>query len=100
MHFSVQSNHLHLIVEADDAEVGPEVEQFSELHLGDGRPLIAGPDSRGETQELFIPPGPRLGDVVVRAENVSKSFGDKLLFGSHAPFSMLLSTATVMSASG
>ena len=30
--------------------------------------------------EIFIPAGPRLGDVVVQAEGVSKAFGDKLLF--------------------
>jgi ATP-binding cassette ChvD family protein len=30
--------------------------------------------------EIFIPPGPRLGDIVVRANNVSKSYGDRLLF--------------------
>ncbi|BCL60710.1 energy-dependent translational throttle protein EttA [Desulfomarina profundi] len=29
--------------------------------------------------EIFIPPGPRLGKVVIEAENVSKSFGDRLL---------------------
>ena len=29
--------------------------------------------------ELYIPPGPRLGDVVVEVENVSKGFGDELL---------------------
>ncbi len=29
--------------------------------------------------EIHIPAGPRLGDVVVRAENVQKAFGDKLL---------------------
>ncbi|MFO8083860.1 MAG: energy-dependent translational throttle protein EttA [Desulfobacterales bacterium] len=29
--------------------------------------------------ELYIPPGPRLGDVVIEAENVSKAFGDRLL---------------------
>jgi sulfate-transporting ATPase len=39
----------------------------------------AGPETRGETQELFIPPGPRLGDVVVRAEGVRKAYGDRLL---------------------
>src|SRR6476620_4897580 len=39
----------------------------------------SGPDARGETQELFIPPGPRLGDVVVRAEGVRKAYGDRLL---------------------
>ena len=29
--------------------------------------------------ELYIPPGPRLGDVVIEAENVSKAYGDSLL---------------------
>ncbi|WP_054034316.1 energy-dependent translational throttle protein EttA [Desulfatitalea tepidiphila] len=29
--------------------------------------------------ELYIPPGPRLGDVVIEADNVRKSFGDRLL---------------------
>jgi ATP-binding cassette ChvD family protein len=30
--------------------------------------------------EIFIPPGPRLGDVVIEADNLSKSYDDKLLF--------------------
>jgi energy-dependent translational throttle protein EttA len=30
--------------------------------------------------ELFIPPGPRLGNIVIEAENVSKGYGDRLLF--------------------
>lgn len=30
--------------------------------------------------ELFIPPGPRLGDTVIDLNNVSKSFGDRILF--------------------
>jgi len=30
--------------------------------------------------EIYIPPGPRLGDVVIEAENVSKGYGDNLLF--------------------
>jgi sulfate-transporting ATPase len=30
--------------------------------------------------ELYIPPGPRLGDVVVEANNLSKAYGDRLLF--------------------
>src|SRR3990172_7308428 len=34
---------------------------------------------RNETKEIFIPPGPRLGEVVVQAENLSKGFGDRLL---------------------
>jgi ATP-binding cassette ChvD family protein len=35
---------------------------------------------REETIEIAIPPGPRLGDVVVKAEHVKKAFGDKVLF--------------------
>ncbi|MDE2024470.1 MAG: energy-dependent translational throttle protein EttA [Gammaproteobacteria bacterium] len=35
---------------------------------------------RNETQELYIPPGPRLGDLVVEAKDLRKSFGDNLLF--------------------
>jgi len=33
-----------------------------------------------EKLEIFIPNGPRLGDKVIRASHVAKSFGDKLLF--------------------
>ncbi len=35
---------------------------------------------RNETQELYIPPGPRLGDVVVEAKGLRKSFGETLLY--------------------
>jgi len=35
---------------------------------------------REEKLELFIPPGPRLGNVVIEAENISKSYGDRILF--------------------
>ena len=34
---------------------------------------------RNETNEIYIPPGPRLGDVVIEVENLQKGFGDKLL---------------------
>ena len=34
---------------------------------------------RNETNELFIPPGPRLGDLVIEANHLRKGFGDKLL---------------------
>ncbi len=34
---------------------------------------------RNETQEIYIPPGPRLGDVVVEANSLNKGFGDRLL---------------------
>jgi ATP-binding cassette ChvD family protein len=35
---------------------------------------------REEKLELFIPPGPRLGSVVIEFENVTKTFGDRVLF--------------------
>lgn len=34
---------------------------------------------RNETREIYIPPGPRLGDSVVEAEQLNKGFGDRLL---------------------
>ncbi|MFC1749189.1 energy-dependent translational throttle protein EttA [Pseudomonadota bacterium] len=36
-------------------------------------------EKRNETNELFIPPGPRLGDNVIEAINLNKGFGDRLL---------------------
>jgi len=35
---------------------------------------------REDKLELFIPPGPRLGNIVIEANNVSKAYGDKVLF--------------------
>ncbi|HLQ99467.1 MAG TPA: energy-dependent translational throttle protein EttA [Sphingobacterium sp.] len=35
---------------------------------------------REQKLELFIPPGPRLGNVVIEAENISKAYGDRILF--------------------
>jgi len=35
---------------------------------------------RCETQELYIPPGPRLGDLVIEAKQLSKQFADRVLF--------------------
>jgi sulfate-transporting ATPase len=36
--------------------------------------------SRNETNEIYIPPGERLGDKVIELHDVAKSFGDKALF--------------------
>jgi len=41
--------------------------------------LIQEPETREKDLELFIPPGPRLGNVVIEAENVTKAFGDRIL---------------------
>ncbi len=35
--------------------------------------------ARNETNEIYIPPGPRLGDLVIGVENLSKGFGERLL---------------------
>ncbi|MDR0311564.1 MAG: energy-dependent translational throttle protein EttA [Acidobacteriota bacterium] len=37
-------------------------------------------ESRVQATDLHIPPGPRLGDLVVEAQNLRKAFGDRLLF--------------------
>jgi ATP-binding cassette ChvD family protein len=36
--------------------------------------------TRNETNEIYIPPGPRLGDKVIEVRNLRKTFGDRLLF--------------------
>lgn len=36
-------------------------------------------EARNETQEIYIPPGPRLGDLVVEVNHLNKSFGERLL---------------------
>jgi sulfate-transporting ATPase len=35
---------------------------------------------RNETNEIYIPPGPRLGELVIEAEGLRKSYGERLLF--------------------
>ncbi|HXH32187.1 MAG TPA: energy-dependent translational throttle protein EttA [Bacteriovoracaceae bacterium] len=37
-------------------------------------------EKRNETNDLFIPTGPRLGDVVIEANSIAKAFGEKLLY--------------------
>ncbi len=41
--------------------------------------LNQGNDKRLEDVEIYIPPGPRLGNVVIEAEHIRKAYGDKLL---------------------
>ncbi len=36
-------------------------------------------ERRGRELEIYIPPGPRLGDIVIEARDVSKAYGDRLL---------------------
>ncbi len=48
------------------------LQRFEELNSQDHQ-------KRNETHELFIPPGPRLGNQVIEVERISKGFGDRLL---------------------
>ncbi len=53
----------------------------SKARLGAYEKLLADEQNvRLDKVEIHIPPGPRLGDVVIEAEGVSKGFGDRLLF--------------------
>ncbi len=36
---------------------------------------------RNETNEIYIPPGERLGDLVIEAEGLTKAYGERLLYG-------------------
>jgi ATP-binding cassette ChvD family protein len=54
--------------------------RFEELNTRDFQ-------KRNETQQLYIPPGPRLGDQVITFDDVAKQFGDKLLY-EHLSFSI------------
>jgi ATP-binding cassette ChvD family protein len=47
--------------------------RFEELQSGEFQ-------KRNETNEIFIPPGPRLGDKVIEFHDVAKTFDDKLLY--------------------
>ncbi len=47
--------------------------RFEEMQSGDFQ-------KRNETNEIYIPPGPRLGDKVIELHDVSKRYDDKLLF--------------------
>ena len=58
---------------ARQAKSKARMQRFEELQSRDFQ-------ERNETNEIYIPPGPRLGELVVEATGLSKSYGDKLLF--------------------
>ncbi|MDE2422026.1 MAG: energy-dependent translational throttle protein EttA [Gammaproteobacteria bacterium] len=49
------------------------MERFEELNSREFQ-------KRNETSEIYIPPGPRLGNIVCEVDNISKSFEDRLLY--------------------
>ena len=64
---------VHSNPKARQAKSKARMQRFEELSSADFQ-------KRSETQSLYIPPGPRLGELVIEARNISKKFGDKLLY--------------------
>jgi len=58
---------------ARQAKSKARMQRFEELSSADYQ-------KRSETKSLYIPPGPRLGELVIEANNISKKFSDKLLY--------------------
>jgi ATP-binding cassette ChvD family protein len=58
---------------ARQAKSKARMQRFEELQSRDFQ-------ERNETNEIYIPPGPRLGELVVEAQGLSKAYGEKLLF--------------------
>ncbi len=68
--------------ELDWVKASPRARQAkSKARLAAYEEMLADEQTKREdTIEIAIPPGPRLGEVVVKAEGVRKAFGDKVLF--------------------
>jgi sulfate-transporting ATPase len=64
---------VHSSPKARQAKSKARMQRFEELSSADYQ-------KRSETQSLYIPPGPRLGELVIEAKDISKKFGDKLLY--------------------
>ncbi len=60
---------------ARQAKSKARLRQFEELQSREFQ-------QRNETNEIYIPPGPRLGDLVIEADALRKGFGERLLFDS------------------
>ena len=58
---------------ARQAKSKARMQRFEELSSADYQ-------KRSETKSLYIPPGPRLGELVIEASNIKKQYGDKLLY--------------------
>jgi ATP-binding cassette ChvD family protein len=66
---------LHMSPRARQAKAKARVNQYYNL-VGQAK------ERANEEREIIIPPGPRLGDVVIRAEGIAKSYGDTVLYDS------------------
>jgi ATP-binding cassette ChvD family protein len=58
---------------ARQAKSKARMQRFEELSSADFQ-------KRSETHSLYIPPGPRLGELVIEANSIKKQYGDKLLY--------------------
>ncbi|MFP4010279.1 MAG: energy-dependent translational throttle protein EttA [Spirochaetaceae bacterium] len=64
---------IHMTPKARHAKSKEHIKRYNEL-------LAQGSGARQKTADLTIPPGPRLGDLVIEAEDLTKAYGDRLLF--------------------
>jgi energy-dependent translational throttle protein EttA len=64
---------LHMSPRARQAKAKARLNQYYNLAAQDK-------ERANEEREITIPPGPRLGDVVIRAEGIAKSYGDTVLY--------------------
>ena len=64
---------LHMSPKARQAKRKSRINAYNEL-------LSQEKERAQEEREIYIPPGPRLGDVVIHAEGISKAYGDNLLY--------------------
>ena len=64
---------LHMSPKARQAKSKARINQYNEL-------VAQEKERANEEREIYITPGPRLGDVVIKAESIAKAFGDNLLY--------------------
>lgn len=64
---------LHMSPKARQAKRKSRINAYNDL-------VAQEKERAGEDREIFIAPGPRLGDIVVRAEGLAKAYGDNLLY--------------------
>ena len=64
---------LHMSPRARQAKAKARLNQYYNLAAQDK-------ERANEEREITIPPGPRLGDVVIRVEGIAKSYGDTVLY--------------------
>jgi ATP-binding cassette ChvD family protein len=64
---------LHMSPRARQAKAKARINRYDNL-------VAQAKERANEEREITIPPGPRLGDVVIRAEGLAKSYGDTVLY--------------------